>query len=96
MLTNRGKASDIGNRIVFSGNEWTSGEALVENVNLPLRLHCESVDRVLQLDRPLVIEMRKTTPRYAALPTPEKPRQAFHVPYTIKGNGAAELFRQVK
>jgi hypothetical protein len=44
MLTNRGKASDIGNRIVFSGNEWTSGEALVENVKLPLRLHCESVE----------------------------------------------------
>jgi len=48
-----GKLANIGNRIVFSGNEWTSGEALVENVKLPLRLHCESVDRVLQLDRPL-------------------------------------------
>jgi hypothetical protein len=63
MLTNREKASDIGNRMVFSGNEWTSGEALVENVKVPLRLHCESVDRLLQLDRPIVIEMRKTTPR---------------------------------
>jgi hypothetical protein len=92
MLTNRGKASDIGNRIVFSGNEWTSGEALVENVKLPLRLHCESVDRVLQLDRPIVIEMRKpTTQIWSAANLPEKPRHAFHAPYNIKGNEAAEL-----
>jgi hypothetical protein len=46
MLTNREKASDIGNRMVFSGNEWTSGEALAENVKVPLRLHCESVNRL--------------------------------------------------
>jgi hypothetical protein len=86
MLTNRGKASDIGNRIVFSRNEWTSGEALVEKVKLPLRLHCESVDRVLQLDRPLVIEMRKTTPRYAALPTCQKSRDMHSMcPTTSRG-----------
>jgi len=86
MLTNREKASDIGNRMVFSGNEWTSGEALVENVKLPLRLHCESVDRVLQLDRPLVIEMRKTTPRYAALPTCQKSRDMHSMcPTTSRG-----------
>jgi hypothetical protein len=32
--------------MVFSGNEWTSGEALAENVKVPLRLHCESVNRL--------------------------------------------------
>ena len=31
-----GEGSDIGNRIVFSENGWTSAEARVENVKLPL------------------------------------------------------------
>ena len=86
-----GKASDIGNRIVFSENGWTSGEALVENVKLPLRLHCESVDRVLQLDRPIVMKCANPHPDMERCQPAKKAKTSIPCPYNIKGNEAAEL-----
>jgi hypothetical protein len=95
MLTNREKASDIGNRMVFSGvngrpaRRWS-------------RTWCRfasTVNRSIAYSN-LIAHNDRNAQNHAQIRSAanllKKSRHVFHAPYNIKGNEAAELFRQVK
>ena len=86
---------DIGDRVFPAGEVFVVGQAAVEHVELALHLHREAVDRVLDLDRRVGVEVAESAAEVRrAAHLPEQPGQTFG-PRRASRHQRAELLGQV-
>ena len=92
-----GPDRDIGDGVAVTGQVRALGKTAVEDVQLTLGFHGETVDRVLELLRRIGVKMPEPATQVGRRThLPEQPVQGFGAPCGIGGQEGAEFFRQVK
>src|SRR5690554_2864887 len=92
-----GPDGDIGNGVLITGKIARLRQAALQDVELTLGLHGETIDGVLHLERRIGVEVTEAAAKIGgAAHLPEQPVQCFGTLRRALGQKFAELLRQIE